>query len=236
MTVLAACATPQRRRVAANHCSASSAPAGCVPRSGAATWAVVVAWLAVVAVGMGCLWQYEHSANEAGRSPDRWPTESQLTLSSGQPTLLFFAHPKCPCTRASIGELEKITVACKDQLKTYAIFFRPADSQDADWEQTDQRRSVERIPGVTVISDIAGTEASRFQAATSGLAILYDQNGDLQFRGGITSSRGHRGENLGRSTIVQWVTHGVADAKHSPVYGCELGTQLTTARQSCCQK
>jgi hypothetical protein len=148
---------------------------------------------------------------------------------------LFFAHPKCPCTRASIGELEQIMTDCRDQVDAYALFVKPAEIEIADWEKTDLWRSAQRIPGVTLISDADGTEAERFQAATSGYVVLYDHQGQLQFRGGITGSRGHRGENVGRSSIVALLTEGSAVVDQTKVYGCELGTNFEQPSQSCCQ-
>ena len=124
---------------------------------------------------------------------------------------------------------------CKDQVDAYVVFLKPADIETADWEKTDLWRSAQRIPGVTAISDCNGTEATRFQAATSGFVVLYDSQGRLQFRGGITISRGHSGDNAGRSSIVALLTEGSAIVDRTKVYGCELGTNLEQPSQSCCQ-
>jgi hypothetical protein len=161
-------------------------------------------------------------------TPVRWPADSQLRRESDQPTLLFFAHPKCPCTRASIGELSRIMTLCRGQVQAYAIFVKPTDAVDDDqWDQGDLWTKAEQIPGVITVCDVDGKEAKRFQAATSGLAILYDQAGQILFRGGITASRGHSGDNLGRSAIVALLTQGSALVDHTEVYGCELGTTNT---------
>jgi hypothetical protein len=44
----------------------------------------------------------------------------------------------------------------------------------------------------------------------------------LQFSGGITASRGHSGDNLGRSAVVALVTTGESATNHTSVYGCSL--------------
>src|SRR5436190_6315 len=79
------------------------------------------------------------------------------------------------------------------------------------------------IPGVTVRADVDGEAARRFGAATSGQALLYTADGRLLFSGGITESRGHEGDNAGRSAIAALVL-GAEPTKlaTSPVYGCPL--------------
>jgi hypothetical protein len=126
---------------------------------------------------------------------------------------------------------------CKENVRAYVIFVKPPQcSNQTDWEKTDLWDSAEQIPGVTAIVDIDGIEARRFQAATSGVAMLYDQRRQLQFRGGITASRGHSGDNLGQSTIVNLLIQGSADVDSTKVYGCELGTNLRGSDQACCQQ
>ena len=207
-----------------------------VPR-GQAMSLTLIAWVVLVVVGIGILWRYEHTPGRVQPSPMQWPIESQLAWSHGQSTLLFFAHPKCPCTRASICELEKTMTQCRRLVHAYAIFVKPpACSLTSDWEKTDLWASAERIPGVTPIVDTGGVEARRFRAATSGFVMLYDQTGQLQFRGGITPSRGHRGENPGQSAIVNLLKQGSAGCNHTRVYGCELGIEPGGMNQACCQQ
>lgn len=204
-------------------------------QGGTTTLVFVVVWIAIVASGMWLLWQYEHAPGAMDPSPPQWPRESRISPASDKPTLLFFAHPKCPCTRASIGELEQIMADCRDQVDTYAMFVRPSGNEFADWEQTDLRRSAAQIPGVTAVSDAGGIEAKLFRAVTSGFVVLYDRHGQLQFQGGITSSRGHRGENAGRASIFAVLNEGAAIVNETKVYGCRLGTSSQQPSQACCQ-
>jgi hypothetical protein len=87
---------------------------------------------------------------------------------------------------------------------------------------TDLFHRASAIPGVTVLIDERGVEAERFHAWTSGQTFLYDVHGALVFAGGITSSRGHEGENTGLDRIVSLVMTGVSDRPTSAVYGCPL--------------
>jgi hypothetical protein len=78
------------------------------------------------------------------------------------------------------------------------------------------------IPGVTTLVDRDGTQASLFRAYTSGQVVLYDSQGQLRFRGGITESRGHVGDNAGRSAIEAIVNTGNTPTDHTVVFGCPL--------------
>jgi hypothetical protein len=110
---------------------------------------------------------------------------------------------------------------CRGRVDTRVLFFNPSGFS-ANWERTDLWLSAEAIPGVSVAGDEEGSEAIKFHATTSGYSLLYGQNGRLLFSGGITGSRGHSGDNAGRSAIEPLVTGGVADRKQAFVFGCPL--------------
>lgn len=178
-------------------------------------------WLLAIGIGLWMLWNYQNSAGAAGVPPPRWPVNSRVEPVAGQATLVIMAHPHCPCSRASIGELALVMARCQGRVSAYVLFFKPPDFPEG-WERTDLWDSAGRIPGVTVLSDEGGIEASRFNAVTSGTAMLYNAEGRLLFSGGITGSRGHSGENEGRSAIVALVTGEAATRAETPVFGCSL--------------
>jgi hypothetical protein len=101
------------------------------------------------------------------------------------------------------------------------LFIKPAGFQE-QWTQSDLWRSAKEIPGVSVLVDSNGVEANRFGAQASGQTMLYDTAGKLQFSGGITASRGHSGDNAGRSAIASLVTTGTSETAHTSVFGCSL--------------
>jgi hypothetical protein len=133
----------------------------------------------------------------------------------------MLAHPHCPCTRASIGELALLMAHSQGRVTAYVLFLKPAGFSD-DWEKTDLWHSAASIPGVKVMIDDGGAEARRFHAATSGQTMLYDAEGRLLFSGGITGSRGHAGDNAGRSAIVSLLNTGAAERAETFVFGCRL--------------
>jgi hypothetical protein len=178
-------------------------------------------WLFMISAGVGVLWGYESTPGAAAAAPDRWPDDSRIKRAHGRATLVMLAHPHCPCTRASIGELSRLMTQAQGRVTAYVLFVKPPGFSDG-WEQTDLLASAAAIPGVSVVRDDEGVEASRFRAATSGQTMLYDAGGKLLFSGGITSARGHAGDNAGRTAIVSLLTTNEAGQKETPVYGCPL--------------
>ena len=184
------------------------------------TVAVAIGWAAVIAYGLGSLVNYESAPGSVADVPKAWPA-SAVSLSADGPTLVMLAHPHCPCTRATVGELAEVMARVEGKAKAYVLFAKPEGS-GADWDDTSLRRSAAAIPGVTVLSDPDGAEARRFGAETSGHTLLFAPDGRLLFSGGITQSRGHAGDNAGASAIVSLVHHQKADHATTFVFGCSL--------------
>jgi hypothetical protein len=178
-------------------------------------------WIAAVAFGLGFLLRYESTPGRVGIVGASWPATSALPRSGTNPTLVMLAHPKCPCTRASLGELAQIIAETQGRLTAYVLFTKPLGA-GANWDDTELRRSAAAIPGITVVTDADGSEARRFGAETSGHTLLFDSHGALLFSGGITASRGHAGRNAGESAIIAAVNGGRNDSGGTPVFGCSL--------------
>jgi hypothetical protein len=86
--------------------------------------------------------------------------------------------------------------------------------------RSDLWHAAENIPGVRVVRD-DGTEARRFGARVSGQVLAYSGGGRLAFNGGITGSRGHEGDNAGRSA-VEAMLGGRPHAATAFAFGCLL--------------
>jgi hypothetical protein len=182
---------------------------------------VAVFWLSAIATSLAFIGHYSNIPGLAGLPPALWPVDSQIALDDKLPTLIMFAHPRCPCTRASISELEQLMSDCRGQLNAQVWFIKPGGTAD-DWTDTDLRHSAAAIPGVKVYTDNDGNEAHRFQSETSGQTVLYGKNGQLLFHGGITISRGHAGDNPGLNALEALVTHKIFNPIQAPVFGCLL--------------
>jgi len=182
---------------------------------------VALIWLVGIVFGGRKLLNYESAPSEIAAAPKSWPAASRIPRSPGMPIVVVMAHPKCPCTRATIGELALLMTRLQSRVTAAVVFIRP-EGTPAGWEQTDLWRSAARIPGVTVLADPDNREADLFGAQASGQTFLYDAQGQLQFTGGITAARGHSGDNSGRSSIVALVTKQGEAQTQTSVFGCSL--------------
>jgi hypothetical protein len=185
-------------------------------------------WAAGVAIGGWKLWGFDATAGTPARAQAIWPAESHLQRNAAKPTLVMLVHPHCPCSRATIGELARLMADGNGRLTATVVMLRP-ESAAKEWEKTDLWHTAAAIPGVTIVPDIEGRESRRFGAATSGQTLLYAADGRLLFTGGITESRGHSGDNAGRSAILALVLKSNSNQSgptpSTPVYGCPLFDQ-----------
>ena len=193
--------------------------------------AFTVLWAFAVGTGLWVLWGYENTPGVSAKPPLLWPDDSHIQRARDRATLVMIAHPHCPCTRASIGELASLMAHSQGRITAYVLFIKPAGFSN-DWEKTDLWHNTANIPGVRAIIDDEGIEAQRFNASTSGQTVLYDVEGRLLFSGGITGSRGHSGDNAGRSAIVSLVNTGAADQSETFVFGCPLFDTNSECRES----
>jgi hypothetical protein len=182
---------------------------------------VAVIWLCIV-VGLTIgMMQYANAPGQAGTLLTKWPTNTNLVLHKNEYTLLMFAHPRCPCTRASMGELEVLMTHCQNRITGYVVFVLPTGT-DSNWTETDLVHSAKQIPGIKVKLDHDGQLAQQFGSLTSGTTFVFDDSGMLRFHGGITLARGHSGDNPGRSSIEQLVAGKPMSMTSTPVFGCAL--------------
>lgn len=165
--------------------------------------------------------RYANTPCASANPPNTWPAESRIPLDARRPTLIMFVHPLCPCSRASLGELDVLLARCSGQISANVVFIKPEGTM-TNWEKSDLWRTASSMRGVKVYTDNGGIEARRFHAETSGQTVCYDHNGSLQFAGGITSSRGHSGDNEGRSALEEIMRQGYSIQSKAPVYGCSL--------------
>jgi hypothetical protein len=180
--------------------------------------AVTLLWMLAVGLGMTRLLEYENTAAPTGVVASYWPETSSLTRRAGRATLVMLAHPRCPCTRATLGELEIIAAQTQGLLDLHVVFLQ---SKAFDY-RSDLWRTAVDLPGANVRVDPDGVEIGRFGALASGHVLLYDAAGQLAFSGGITSSRGHSGANAGRDAVITLARQGRAEVLNTPVFGCAL--------------
>jgi hypothetical protein len=209
--------------------------------SKAGVYSAVLAWSAAVVAGYLWITNYGFATYQPTDhiTQNQWPRDSSLTLAPERPTLVLFLHPKCPCTRATIRELEKILTGHRltpQRLpKIIAVASLPVSASE-DWHNTDTITSALQLPNSSVVWDINGIESSRFGAVTSGTVMVYLPSGKRVFAGGVTASRGHEGDNTGSDLVVATLTeHDQTAEASTPAFGCRLCTtepRCTSARKA----
>jgi hypothetical protein len=201
-----------------------------LPRQTLTTWRVygtVAVWLAAVAASWWWMSQYEFATNAAlpHGVVDRWPAGSTLTRPGDHLTLLLFLHPKCACSRASLTELERmlasVDAAATPEFELIVVATVPIGADD-QWLESDTVDRVRELAATRLFVDRGGVEAARFGASTSGLVMLFDEQGTRRYAGGITVSRAHEGDNVGRDAVEQILRGKGGQVSEIPPFGCRL--------------
>lgn len=175
------------------------------------------AWVVMVSAGLFVSLNYEKTPALTSPSANA-AVDLKPKLGSKDYTLVLFAHPKCPCTQATIAELDRF-LSRNNNVSTFVYFYRPEGN--TDWENAANCQLAGKIPGLVSIADFGGKEAKRLNAKASGEVFLFNSRGKLLFQGGITGARGHEGDNWGLDQISAIVHGRPVIAKHA-VYGCSL--------------
>lgn len=181
----------------------------------------VASWSLVVIGGFALLIAYSVRPGESTAPVVNWPVDSAIPPETALPTLVVFAHPRCPCTQATLEELARI-MERSPSLNAEIFFFQPRGAS-AEWAaESSLWKFAETIPRLAIHTDLEGAEAVRFGALTSGQTLLFDAEGNLLFRGGITPSRGERGDNPGSNRILALLDKGGPPAPSTPTFGCPI--------------
>ncbi|MEQ1904555.1 MAG: hypothetical protein ABL888_10245 [Pirellulaceae bacterium] len=171
-------------------------------------------WAVGVIVGFNVQWAYCSKPGPVVTAPAVWPFvfATGFAQQPRRPTLVMFAHPRCPCTRASMQELDKLVAQAPGKIDVQVLFYKPS-MEPPSWAETDLLRSARRIPGARVFVDEDNMIAQQFAIATSGQVFLFGRDGDLLFSGGITA---------GRSAILSLLRGEAHNRLATPVFGCPL--------------
>jgi hypothetical protein len=188
---------------------------------------ILLGWLIAIGFGFTRIFTYANIPGKSAQPLPQWPEGATLSRSKDLATLVIFAHPHCPCSEASLGELEKLMPRIVGKAKSYVVFYKPQNKTE-EWVQDSLWKKAQSIPSVTALIDEAGIEAARFDAKTSGQTFLYSPEGNLVFQGGITAQRGHMGDNDGQLAILSYFKQEnpsktpQRQLAQTPVFGCSL--------------
>src|SRR5207248_9934213 len=107
----------------------------------------VVLWVPVVAFGIVTLWKCSATPGRLAAPPLYWPEKVKIKRAEKRATLLIFAHPRCPCSSASLGELAILMAHAGGRVDANVFFYVPANGAGT-WARTDLWRDASNIPGV----------------------------------------------------------------------------------------
>ena len=187
---------------------------------------IVTLWLFVCAFLTAQLIAFGARPGEKAQTAKSFPQTTKLKLTKDKFTVVAFLHPQCPCSKATIGELEEFMGNHGDDSTAYALFLKPVGCNE-EFARSELFEQSSRIKGVQTIVDNDGLEAKIFGSKTSGQVMVYDPRGCLVFSGGITSSRGHYGDNDGLDAVCNIVQKKEKSIECSEVYGCPLFASTT---------
>jgi hypothetical protein len=191
------------------------------PRSLAIVWCC---WVAAAIAGLGLLGAYARTPGARQHAPEYVANQNPKT----RPSLVMFIHPQCPCSSASVEELNHILARCPGKAAVQVFAVMPPGA-DLKWADAPLIQRAREIPGVQVKVDDRAQESRRLGVETSGHVLLYDAHGNLRFTGGITPSRGHVGDSAGSDAIIS-ILNGEPQAlgkapTQTDVFGCALSSR-----------
>ncbi len=193
----------------------------------------ITLWLGTLVLGMGYLYAHEFSAAPASAGVLVWPVEeSPLTLNAEHATLLFFAHPRCPCTRNSVAELDAVLRGVEAPVSASMVLMQPPEGDvDPAWSGNALVAGFSEGVGLAMVKDADGALARRFDVAASGTVLVYGPDGALRYRGGVTASRSHAGPGPGVDALQLALSDKPVLAPGGQmVFGCPLrGSESTGA-------
>jgi hypothetical protein len=169
----------------------------------------------------------ERAPGSEGVVPTRWPEAAGPARSASGPTVLFFAHPHCPCTLAGLQELRECVARAAAPVDVRVAFVRPGDA-GPEWRSGPAWETARSIPGARLQEDPEGALARLFGARTSGLVAVYGPEGGLLLRGGLTRGRGVAGRSAGGEALAAVLGGRRPAFAAVPVFGCPLRNESSS--------
>ena len=189
---------------------------------------VVMFWLFAVLESSIFLTSYQLRSDQPGVVAS-WPSASKIKRTHDSEHLLLFIHPKCVCSHATIDQLKQVLPLSPNDCQFSVAVYCP-DGKSQSWLETRLADTIADLKPDEIRLAVDGYEAQQFGVTTSGHLLHFDNNGSLKFSGGITSSRGHRGDCIALKSLKKTLSR--KSVHHSqlvtfPVFGCTIRSQAT---------
>jgi hypothetical protein len=187
-------------------------------------------WCALFAAAWQRLYSYAYRPEATGLSVTSWPQDATCAPSSGF-RLVVFIHPLCPCTQATLQELDESLARMPEGV--VVVVPVTAGLSESDVAASRLLAAVRNMPRVRLHVDPAGEERRRFGARVSGEVFAFDDRGRRMFHGGLTPGRGHQGDAPGQRQLEELARGARHEACESPMFGCLLpGSEHAHSRQA----
>jgi hypothetical protein len=178
-------------------------------------------WCASLATAWNQLYSHAYRPAKTDRVVDLWPQDTILGASSQRFRIVIFVHPLCPCTQATLEELDESLTRIPADVAVDAVAVTTGLSAD-EVESSRTVESLQRMPRVTLHLDASGREQRAFGAVVSGETFAFDREGRLAFHGGLTPARGHQGDSAGQKLLEELACGRRHAPCEAPVFGCRL--------------
>ena len=180
--------------------------------------AAFCAWCAAGGGGLMALWSYSSSPGPAASAPGAWPESSHIPRPGARPSLIIALHPQCPCSRATVSELARLSPS-RERPDVHLLFVAPPDVDDS-WVRSGLWHTAAGIPAHTSPWTMAPRRGASVRACRGRCSSTTAPDG-CSSAAGITGARGHEGDNAGRAAI-----EALLDGRPHPastfVFGCLL--------------
>lgn len=181
---------------------------------------LIFVWIAVCLSILYLLAEYSSLKGVRGINPNKFPVEGNINFIEDKFNLLFFVHPKCPCTLASFNELKKITSRISKPYVTKVIFSIPEGFSN-DWAKESRLyKNASFLGEKNLVLDKDEFNSKLFNIKTSGHLLIYNSKRELIYSGGVTGSRAHEGDNLYSDNALKAIE--TNSSQEGEVFGCPV--------------
>lgn len=188
-------------------------------------WASAACVIGAWAIGLALLWglllQHTYRPSATLQPTIDWPADSRLSAPAMVPRVVVFAHPFCPCTSATLHELDRLVFRIPEETSV-TVVFNTCGLETAAVEASPTVKLARKIENVATVFDPDGRETRAYGASISGEVFAFDRSAKRIFHGGITVGRGHEGGSIGAKRLFQLLNGKKSDSYSGPVYGCAL--------------
>ena len=180
--------------------------------------------------GTAVLWQqserFRFTQGASSVAANTWPRLSKLARPADLPCLLVFVHEECPCARATFVELRKVLASVGKASWGWSI--RPLQLEVAFHRITAKTARQYYARGKPEIEFVDPAEAESIRCHHIRLCCSFESKRQPPFHGGITSGRGHEGDNVAEARLSLRLIGELARVESS-TYGCSLDDLITFA-------